>query len=289
MGLFETGGFFDNITDWFGGITGANAQQAAADAQKSVTDESTRRSQKYTGQFDQDYGGSTAEMMKKAQQASQGLAQDQAQYSSMQAAKNAVRAARASGLNRGQAALSAGQSTGDVYGQTYNNALNSGMDRYQRGLSTLSNLATGAQDQALSGTQAGMGNATQMYGQNMNSMGNMAGVFANIFAQPGQATSDERVKEDVKPAFGSLDEALSSIKGFRYKYKDDAPTQNAGKEELGVMAQDLEKVPEFKGAVVDTPEGKKVDSAQLTTTNTALIGELYLRIRELEKELGEKK
>jgi hypothetical protein len=52
----------------------------------------------------------------------------------------------------------------------------------------------------------------------------------------GQMFSDERLKEDVKPA--KLEKLAESLKGFRFRYKDQAHGEG---ERVGVMAQDAQK------------------------------------------------
>jgi len=304
MGLFGQWG--EDLWNGWNDLTGDTATTNATNATKDLTKTATDRSTKYGGMFDKSFGADAGEFMKNSQNAASGLAADQAQFQSMEQAKNALKAARGAGMNRGQAALSAGQATSGAYGQTYNNALNSGMDRYGQATAMLGNQATGNQSAAFGGAGQQYGQANDKATGFWGGVGGLAGGAANLLGMAiasgagggaggaaggaGAAmASDERVKEDVTSSFGTLDDALKHLKAVRYKYKDNAPTQNAGKEEVGVMAQDLEKVPGMAGSVIDTPEGKKVDGAQLEGANTALIIELASQIKELQRQLGGKK
>jgi hypothetical protein len=75
----------------------------------------------------------------------------------------------------------------------------------------------------------------QFKGENLNAAAtnqfNMEGAKAI-----GQMFSDERLKEDVKPA--KLEKLAESLKGFRFRYKDQAHGEG---ERVGVMAQDAQK------------------------------------------------
>ncbi len=53
---------------------------------------------------------------------------------------------------------------------------------------------------------------------------------------------------------------------------------------FGVEAQDLEKTP-LASVVMDTPQGKMVDTRHLTTANTAMISELSKKVDTLANYL----
>jgi hypothetical protein len=86
--------------------------------------------------------------------------------------------------------------------------------------------------------------------------------------------SDEELKEDIEE--DDLTAGLESLKGYRYKYKGQP------REEAGVMAQELERT-NMAPAVVDTPEGKMVDTRRLTTMNTAALSEHEKRLKDIER------
>jgi hypothetical protein len=90
--------------------------------------------------------------------------------------------------------------------------------------------------------------------------------------------SDKNAKTDVKDA-SKLDEASEKIGPKEYSYKD-----GDGGKELGVIAQDVEKV--MPQNVKDTPRGKMIDVARQTGSNTALLMEAARRLRALEKKVG---
>lgn len=94
----------------------------------------------------------------------------------------------------------------------------------------------------------------------------------------GLLASDERLKTNVKDGRGEASRVADAIRAYAYDYKD--PKYGAEKQ-LGVMAQDLEKVG-LKQAVVDTPAGKMVHAGKLAGANTAMIGALAERVRDLE-------
>jgi hypothetical protein len=94
--------------------------------------------------------------------------------------------------------------------------------------------------------------------------------------------SDKRLKEDIEDGDKDANAAIEGLQSYTYKYKD----KKLGKDrELGVMAQDLEKAG-LKHAVFETPRGKAVHGAALSTANTSMIAALGKRVRELEGKKG---
>jgi hypothetical protein len=87
--------------------------------------------------------------------------------------------------------------------------------------------------------------------------------------------SDRNQKEEIRPA-GSLSDSLAKIRGYKFKYR------GGDRDEAGVMAQDVEGT-EAAPAVIDTPEGKALDTRRLSAINTAAIGEQGRRIKEIER------
>lgn len=108
--------------------------------------------------------------------------------------------------------------------------------------------------------------------------------------------SDERCKE----LFGTDGEdkidCLARIHSYDFTYKPEVvdKLKDAGvgvddKVHSGVIAQDLENNPAFKGVVIDedNPTGyKALDIRALTMANTGAIGDLARRVEELEALLG---
>jgi len=186
----------------------------------------------------------------------------------------------------GQAALAATGQAAGAYGtgmaqgqQQYNQMLGLGA---QLGESMAGRLFTAGQGQANVGASqlaaqsakyaADQQAAAEKAQRNQQLFGNVIGAVGGI----ASLFSDRNLKEDVKPAeFGP---SLDKIRAYTFRYS------GSKKPEAGVMAQDLEKG-EMAPAVMDTPEGKMVDTRRLTTMNTAALAEHEKRMKALEKML----
>jgi len=106
-----------------------------------------------------------------------------------------------------------------------------------------------------------------LFSKGLGAIGAMAGLF-----------SDKNKKEYIKRE--SLTKGLDSLKGYSYKYKK-GPGYSGGKKEVGIMAQDLEKT-KLAPAVIDTPEGKMIDTRRLSTMNTAIVADHEKRMKDIE-------
>lgn len=93
--------------------------------------------------------------------------------------------------------------------------------------------------------------------------------------------SDEKLKKDIKPGKDRIEAFLDHISSFTYNYKD--PAKDGQGEHTSVMAQDLEKSPDGKRAVIDTERGKMVDYNELLPTMLAAQAEINKRLKKLEK------
>lgn len=237
-------------------------------------------------------GGPAAAMERQNQ-----AARAEAQRQSDAAIAQAVKGGKTAGMMGGQAALAATGQAANAYGtgmaqgqQQYNQMLGLGA---QLGESMTNRLFQGAQGQTnLYGIQQGALTAAQQTAaqqataqaqlaaqqqaqqqqQQQQTWGNIIGAVGGIAG----LFSDRNLKEDIKPAkFG---DSLDKIRAYTFRYRGkDRP-------EAGVMAQDLEKG-EMAPAVMDTPEGKMVDTRRLTTMNTAALAEHEKRMKALEKML----
>lgn len=98
-----------------------------------------------------------------------------------------------------------------------------------------------------------------------------------IISAIGAIASDKNLKTDIKDGKGMLSSVANAVKGKTYSYKS-SPDRG----EYGIIAQDLEKTP-LKSTVIDTPQGKMVDTRRLTTANTGMISELS---DKLDKVIG---
>jgi len=122
------------------------------------------------------------------------------------------------------------------------------------------------------------------------------------------AMSDMRAKQDIRrvsPEDARLSAALDRIRSeqvsaiqsrenlapvqpstFRYKPEDAARMGTDTGLREGVMAQDLQRSPAYQAAVVPTPQGLALDKDRLLQVNTAELGGLDKRMRELEAAKG---
>jgi hypothetical protein len=53
---------------------------------------------------------------------------------------------------------------------------------------------------------------------------------------------------------------------------------------VGIMAQDLERTPQGRAMVTDTPQGKAIDGGKLVTALGAGVSDLEARLAKLERE-----
>lgn len=252
--------FWQNAGDWWGNVTGKTDKQAGR-AQMTQA----------AGTLGGIAGKSEAQQLQDAQKAAAPLAEQQAQTAATQGSKASLQAARTSGLNAGQAALSSGQQAGDIYSGAYGGALNAGMDRYQ---------GATAQRAAAAQGQAGIGQAQQAAGQAQGQA--LWGGVKDVAGAVGGLISDERLKENVEPAPEMIDAILAKLQGKTFDYK---PEVGDPGRQIGVMAQDLEKTP-LAPVVQDTPAGKAIDTRKLSTAALDLILELGQRVKELEGKVG---
>jgi hypothetical protein len=98
--------------------------------------------------------------------------------------------------------------------------------------------------------------------------------------------------EDMKEPHGHLgtkntaDALLEQLKPYSYRYKrpaDEPSSAPTGGRYLGVMAQDIEKVPEIGRQIVkDTPRGKVLEGGALSSALAGGLGRLHQRVRKLE-------
>lgn len=206
------------------------------------------------------------------------------------------------GVNPTAAAMSMGQNLANINAQTGANTQNimaqnswQANQGNQNALLSLYNTLMGSQS-------AANANATTQRGQNLGLIGNIAGGIGSALGGIGSALgvfSDENMKQPVdhheilfrhlsgkqemsQNGPKSTEEFMSSLKPQEYEYKVGNIADDGQKPHIGVMAQDLEKTPQGASAVMDTPEGKMVDTKQLAMMLAASIGELHNRLSALE-------
>ncbi len=96
------------------------------------------------------------------------------------------------------------------------------------------------------------------------------------------AISDEKQKKDIKPADKKISGFLDALSAKSYSYKDSSLPGAASGERTGVLAQDLEKSEAGKELVIETSQGKMVDTQQGFGTVLAAQAELNKRLKALE-------
>jgi hypothetical protein len=273
---------------------------------------------RYNQGAQQSMGANATDYMKKANKAAQGQAEQEAQSATRMGTKAALQGARTAGVNKGQAAMLASQQAGSTYGQTFQGGLQAGRQQYQQGAQQFAQ--QGAQQQGLSqgalGGQAGvqgqqLAGQQAIAGQNLQSQGiaagqstsatsagmagTQAGITNNNTSQAaltglasgavqgaiGLATSDRNLKTNITSSKGrSLEDLIRKVKAVEFDYK---PGVEDGGHHSGVIAQELETfAPEN---VMDTPQGKAVDTEMQTMTNTNLIIQMAEELFELKRKL----
>jgi len=277
-------------------------------------DTSGDTSKYYTG-VEASMGADATEYLKKAQETAKGLAEEQAKRSALGSARASLAAAKTSGLNTGEAALSSGAQAGQTYGDVYGNQINQGINQYgqatgqfgliagQRAGEQLTARGQDISARTASNQLAAQTAAEQAARQQQNTMG-WLGFGANVL---GALLSDEDAKKNIQPTTQKADvstvlaklkankqpvavqkttveQVLAKVRPVKFDYKGEGDGANR----VGVIAQDIEKSP-LKAAVIDTPQGKALDTAQLTGGNTAMILELAQMVNDLRKELAQMK
>lgn len=279
--------------------TRANAQQDAAASGFAGLSASGKQYGAGYDQATQQALAQTPEQFLAAQgAAAEGQAAKEALATSNQATRAALKAGRTGGMLGGQAALAAAQGAGSTYAVAKQQAADAAKANYAaantqrlQGLQAQSaemanRQAAGAQGQAgLAGQSIGAatsyaGSAGGGYGtktQGSAAAGQQAGGLVDrvIGGVGGIAKifSDRRLKEDIEPV--SLSDALARVNSLGFKYR------GSDRPEVGVMAQDLEGT-EMDPAVIDTPEGKMLDTRRLSAMNTGALSEHEKRLRDIE-------
>jgi hypothetical protein len=282
----------DQLGNWIGEMTGWNQAQRANADQSSTNQWNALQMmgamQQY-GNMNRALQGVVGggDPMQRAQQqyqqafdASQQAGADQAQ----QAGRQTIMAGRTAGLNPGQAALMAGQQTGQNYLAGQQQAL--GQYRQAQDAATSAQLQAAGMSAGLAvpGLQRQQGtDGTQATSSFMGGLGTLAGAGSQLLTGGGMggalaALSDKDAKTGIQKDGGrALEKVSRSLNSYDFKYKGD------DKKRVGVMAQDLEKTP-LSYTVQKGPDGlRRVDTAQLTMANTAMLTDLA---KKLDDALG---
>lgn len=116
-------------------------------------------------------------------------------------------------------------------------------------------------------------------GQAQAGAGALGGILSAIGPLLGLLVSDEDAKIVSKDPVDALGSVIKNIGGHAYRYKQ-GRGQDPTKDHYGPMAQEIEKTP-LKDAVVNTPNGKMVNTSRLALGNTSLIAELGKKVDDL--------
>jgi hypothetical protein len=116
--------------------------------------------------------------------------------------------------------------------------------------------------------------------QDANTNAGMVGGLINSAGSALAFLSDERQKTNIHDGTGEAYQFLDNLSAAKYQYKNpDAPGAAPG-QQLGVMAQDIEKgAPQ---AVLNTTQGKMVDATKLAGPQMAALADLHERLKRLE-------
>jgi hypothetical protein len=286
-------GIFGDIAEFFTGDKQRKADKAAAQQQQEVRrqqEQASKLGEQYMQGAGQSMGANAAEYMQKANQAAQGQAAQEAQMTTQQATRNALQAARTAGVNKGQAAMLGSQQAGQTYNQALQSGLQSGRQQYQSAAQQFAgigqnqqSLAQGSAGQALQGAQAQQQAAAGGAATTGQMLGGIAQGAINVVPQIAAAFSDRHLKTDIKPSSGGLEELLAKVRPVDFRYTPESG-EDPTKARKGVLAQDLEKT-SMADNVIDTPEGKMVDTAQQTLSNTNLIAQMAEELYDLKAQL----
>lgn len=260
-------GFWDSLSNTLGDITGVNQANRAA-----TQSNAGQGNQAAAGQALGNIAGVNPDQFAAgAGKAGQALGQQMGQTAAAGGTQAATQAARTSGVNKGQAAILGGQEAGRSFtqGQTAGQGL--GMGAYGQGAANQLGAANAQGNLGSNQMQESLGQS----GQGNQATGGLMSAFGGLF-------SDEKMKEDVKKG-PNIEAILAKIDPVRFKYKKEAG-EGSG-EQIGVTAQDIEKTP-MKENIVETPQGKMVDTRKQEMSNLNLIVQLASRIKELESEKG---
>ena len=107
----------------------------------------------------------------------------------------------------------------------------------------------------------------------------IVGALGNAFTK-----SDRRSKTDIVPGDDQADELVRALRAYSYRYKDPGSPGAAEGEQLGPMAQDIEKSAAGKRLVVDTAHGKMVDTNRAIMAALAGLGSVGRRLDKVERK-----
>lgn len=285
--------------DLFGGSGPSLQQQQQAAYAAQAAQNYARNQQQTQGQIGQLQQLQSGQRSVSAEQLRQGMQQNQAQQMSMAAGaapQNAVMAMR-------QASINAGRMGSGLAGQQ---AVAGLQERNQATMALnglLGNNGQLANSAALGGWGVNQNAQNAQYQQNLNQQNQIAGALAGAGSayamgqrQGGQpapsggysygdvntATSDRRLKKNIKDGSKASDDMIAGLRAHLYDYKSEKSGPKGT--HLGPMAQDLERI--GSRSVINTAGGKVVHGARLALELAATTGRLGERLAKLEAAKG---
>jgi hypothetical protein len=105
----------------------------------------------------------------------------------------------------------------------------------------------------------------------------------------GGLLSDEKMKTKKEDAKKQAKDLLDKLSAKKFQYKEGVQGEESGKDTFGIMAQDLEKSEMGKTLVVETPQGKAVDTRKGFGAVLAAQAELNKRLNKLEGKKSDSK
>lgn len=203
--------------------------------------------------------------------------------------RQATNAARASGLNKYQAAALGANQAANATMQNFNTQQGQAQNSINNVLQGYSNIA-GNRGNAAGVALNQQSQANQADANNMQNAIAAMGAIASIAAM----MSDERTKDAKKidPDKTDITKAMAKIDSYLFKYKPKIQEKMKGekgvddKAHVGVMAQELAENPVTASAVEESEDGYlEVDPGKLCMTLTAVTSDMAKKLGELEHEL----
>ncbi len=163
--------------------------------------------------------------------------------------------------------------------QALQNYLAMGMSREEAQQKAFADMEALKAQQQISANQLNQATAEANAEREQKAKGGFIQGVGGAIGSIGKLFSDERLKANIAPADKDVRGFLNALKAYSFDYKDE---KHGGKENLGVMAQDLEKSRLGKKIVMELPEGKALDVKRFVSALGAAAAHLNQRVATLE-------
>lgn len=124
------------------------------------------------------------------------------------------------------------------------------------------------------------GNANNAANNDQEIIGGVIGGASNVGAEVATASSDRRAKTDIRSGDPAAEDMLDKLAAEIFRYRDTA--KDGAGEQLGVMAQDLERSQLGRQMVEESPEGKRLNFAKGLGAALAAMANLNERLSRVE-------